>query len=1444
MNNRTDTTAMKLTTLANRIAQVVVATSAVVAYFGANAVTWPSTPLGATTNATPMTMIVMGKDHKLFYEAYNDASDVDGDGTLDIRFKPAINYYGLFDSSLCYNYASNLFSPGGTTDNLGRCTGTAQWSGRWLNYVTTTRIDALRKVLYGGHREVDTTSQTILRRAYIPQDAHSWGKEYHNLATDGYRIDEYTPFAQPTTSDHRHFFGSLTETNGINCATLNNCSDARQPLLRARTNVGNNHRIWEWASKERPVLHNSLSTGSFPSGTPAAQNYSVRVEVCTATFNAGCKQYPNGGSPIYKPVGLLHDYGENENMYFGLLTGSYNRPMSGGRMRKVVSSFGNEVNNQTGQFTVNARIVNTINNLRIRDFNNGRTDNSYRSGWVTTRAMNEGEFADWGNPIGEMLYEATRYFAGSSTPTVAFGGATTRDEEVGLSSVTWDDPYAEDSAASAASCARANFLTISDVNPSFDSDQLPGSYFGTFTGDLAGLNVETIGNTVTSIESNITGMRFIGQSDALYDTAPTPKNVTSLGRIRGLAPEEPTKQGSYYSASVAKYAKETDLRPAMDGKQSVDNYVVALSSPLPKIEVRTSSGRLVTIVPFAKSVSGSGISNAKGSFQPTNQIVDFYVERIVNSGAADADASVNSGRYYAEFQINFEDVEQGADHDMDAIAKYVIQENALGQVEVTVTPTYEAGGIGHSMGYIVSGSSADGIYLVAKDNSGTPGYFLNVRPGQAPGDCDQTPMPAGCGALPFANPATGSPAVPTYTFTPSNASAATLLKDPLWYAAKYGGYVDRNNNGILDQTSEWDQDGDGVPDTYFFVQNPLALKDSLKKAFDNIIDRAGSGGNVVANSTNTATDTFVFQGLFNSEKWSGDLVAYQVQEADPNRTENPEGGVASTPSWRAANLIPVPGSRRIYFGSMASGNLDGTEFQWNQLSTGEQALLDDSADILNYLRGVRDHELQNGGTLRDRNPTTVLGDIAHSSPFYLSDTNSVFIGANDGMLHAFDSVTGIEQFAYIPSSGLDRLGNLSDLAFDQSHEFFVDGDIAVSNRSQTAGRNYLVSALGRGGKGLFGLDVTDPANFDGDDVLWEYFPADDADLGFMLGRPVIAQLQNGTWAVIIGNGYNSTSQQAALYVFNLSTGALIRKLVTGVAGDNGLATPGLILDSTGRVTTAYAGDLKGNVWKFNLSSSAPAEWSIAHGGQPLFTATSSGGVVQPITAPITLTLKTQPEYADDPHVGRWFVHFGTGSDFQTSDPSNTELQSWYGLVDTGTPILRSELLQTPGLLLAGEVAGRPVRTFRAIDPEDMEARRGWVVDLTVNGVHEGERMVTASRFYSLANPTLIASSVIPVEDVCKPSGRGYLNAVNPFTGGRLASAFFDVDGDGDFTNDTLDGIFPGSIDVGVGKPGEAVLIGRYLVVGGSKGEVGDVVVNRGASPTILRGRISWREIVR
>lgn len=1377
----------------------------------------PPVPLGVTTAAKPMTLIVMEKDHKLFYEAYNDASDLDGDGVLDIHFKPNITYYGLFDPNLCYSYKNELFQPKSVANN-GKCGG--NWSGNWLNYVTTSRIDAIRKVLYGGYREVDSETQTILRRAYIPQDAHSWAKEYTGPDVDGYNISDYTPLSKPSQGK-RHFFANLTQTNGINCSNLDTCSNL-PPKLWVVTN--SSVRVWDWASNESPVLDDDPNIY----GGTSYGKYTVRVEVCTQNFHDGCKAYPNH---TYKPVGLLHEYGEDGSMLFGLLTGSYNKNMSGGVLRKVVSSFSEEVDENTGVFTKNNIIVRNMNNLRIRDYNNGTTGNAYRGGWVTTRPMNEGEFVDWGNPIGEMMYEGLRYFAGKKSATTAFATSGSYDADVGLTVATWDDPYDAGSAAKAPWCAKPSMIVVSDINPSFDSDQLPGSSFGSFSGDLTGLDVTALAGTITAAEPDVTGLHFIGQSGTIYDNAPTAKNVASLGTIRGLAPEEPTKQGSYYSAAVAYYGKTHDLNDNAINSQTLDSFFVALSSPLPKIEIRAGLGYLVTLVPFAKSVGGSSIDNKKGSFQPTDQIVDFYVDTIANSdpSGSDRDEKINGGRYYAKFRINYEDVEQGADHDMDAVVEYEISLQPDNTVKVKVSPIYQCGGIKQNMGYVISGTTKDGVYLVVQDEDVEISYYLNTPPNMDPGECDVENPPSACKKLPHivADPKnackTQSYQSSERIFTPGG-SAATLLKNPLWYAAKWGGFIDSNGDKEPDIAKEWDSDGDGVPDTYFPVQNPLKLKEALKRALDNIVERSASASNVSANSTSVTTDSMVYQAIFNTANWSGDLLAYPVTSS----------GVTAFPVWRASDHIPSPEKRNIFTRSDGGGK----EFQWTKLSHDDQLAIG-SQDVLNFLRGDRSKE---GGTFRTRG-SSVLGDIVHSSPLYVKDSNTVYVGANDGMLHAFDASTGTELFAYVPSQSIPKVKNLSDVRYGTAalpHAYFVDGEIAVSARSQTQGRNYLAATLGYGGKGLFGLDVTNPSSFGISNVLWEYSDATDLDLGYMIGRPIIAKMNDGSSAVIVGNGYGSTNGRAVLYIFDLTTGSLLKKIDTGAAGSNMLSSPGVFdSDGNGTIDYIYAGDLKGNVWKFDVSGTDRSSWGVALSGDPLFTAVDPGNVPQPITAPVTIVVD---DVAGDLNYGKRFIFFGTGSYFRSGDPSDMQIQSWYGLIDDNARISGRSALKERTVQMEGRVNGYPVRTFSEAVAGDMAGKKGWYIDLkTAGGVAQGERIVTESKYYKLAEPTLIASSIIPVVDPCVPGGTGYVNTINPFTGGSLKLPFFDLNRNADYSDDMLNNKVIGSVDVGVGMPGAPVVVGDELVVGGSSGETKSLKINPGSPPQ--RGRISWREII-
>ncbi|MFN6961562.1 MAG: pilus assembly protein, partial [Rhodocyclaceae bacterium] len=199
-----------------------------------------------------------------------------------------------------------------------------------------------------------------------------------------------------------------------------------------------------------------------------------------------------------------------------------------------------------------------------------------------------------------------------------------------------------------------------------------------------------------------------------------------------------------------------------------------------------------------------------------------------------------------------------------------------------------------------------------------------------------------------------------------------------------------------------------------------------------------------------------------------------------------------------------------------------------------------------------------------------------------------------------------------------------------------------------------------------------------------------------------------------------------------------------------------------------------------------------------------------------------------------FVFFGTGSYVFSNDPSDTRIQSWYGLIDEDQPISGRNELKLRSITEETTYAGFDIRKFSTASANDMAGKKGWVLDFTTK---PGERIVTASRLYPLADgePVLFASSIIPTSNPCSPGGDGYINALNPFTGGRVSQGIFDLDANGSFAEET--GI--GGFKPNVGMPGEPVFVGNRLVVGGSAGTIASMQINRQPA-----GRISWREIVR
>ncbi|UCH06161.1 MAG: hypothetical protein JSV55_08415, partial [Deltaproteobacteria bacterium] len=360
--------------------------------------------------------------------------------------------------------------------------------------------------------------------------------------------------------------------------------------------------------------------------------------------------------------------------------------------------------------------------------------------------------------------------------------------------------------------------------------------------------------------------------------------------------------------------------------------------------------------------------------------------------------------------------------------------------------------------------------------------------------------------------------------------------------------------------------------------NAEELADALLSIKQNIEARTGSAAPVSVNGVElyeeAGVDLYMFQSTYNSDGWTGDVKAYAV---------NPTTGeVSETPEWSAADWLDATllSNRKI-----ATYNPDtpsGIPFQYGSLTGTQQTQLNSDATIVDFLRGDRSLELQNGGTFRNR--FSRLGDIVHSSPVF--ENGVLYTGGNDGMLHAFRATDGSEIFAYIPNIVFENLANLADPSYYSNHMYYVDLSPAIQEGvelSPGSEKTLLVGGLGRGGKGYYALDITgidESTSFASDSavadqVLWEF--GGDTDLGYTYARPAIVNSQAG-WIVIVGNGYNSTSGNAVLIILNASDGTELTRIDTDVGSCNGLSTPVAIdVDYDDKVDYVYAGDLRGNL---------------------------------------------------------------------------------------------------------------------------------------------------------------------------------------------------------------------------------------------------------------------------
>ncbi|HFC53931.1 MAG TPA: hypothetical protein ENJ43_05815 [Gammaproteobacteria bacterium] len=658
-----------------------------------------------------------------------------------------------------------------------------------------------------------------------------------------------------------------------------------------------------------------------------------------------------------------------------------------------------------------------------------------------------------------------------------------------------------------------------------------------------------------------------------------------------------------------------------------------------------------------------------------------------------------------------------------------------------------------------------------------------------------------------------------------------------WLAGKYGGFEDLNDNGQPDLEDEWDRDRDGEPDNYILANQPAKLVAGLQRSFNDIYRRLASFASVAANSTELKNGTRIYQARFNSGNWLGDLVAYDIE---------PDGKVGNI-VWKASDQLPHPASRKIFSWNPAAPSINkGIKFRWRYLSAEQRAALNRSPNgttdgagkaRLAYLRGRHRGEQRYGGRFRDREHP--LGDIINSNPLFVGNQDfgyqlygpgsalagesgayaafrssilyrsrppMIYAGANDGMLHAFHAETGEELFAYVPNAVMGNLSALTSPSY--THRYYVDGSPWSSDVwLEGEWRTVLVGSLGAGGKAIFALDITEPTNFSSRDVLWEFT---DSELGFTIGQATIARMANGEWAAIFGNGYESSSQRAQLFIVNLADGSLIRRIDTGAGGNsspNGLASP-IPVDVNGDAVAdfIYAGDLLGNLWKFDVTDPSAVNWEIAFGSpatpEPLTTALDDSGIPQPITS--------KPEVGSHPK-GGLMVYFGTGKYFESGDDqvgSNPQTQRFYGIHDDGETADVTRDLRAQNILLEMDHSHSRVR-ITSSNPVDWTTQKGWYMDLIspANGP-QGERVINAP---ILRYGRVIFTTLIPDADPCKFGGRSWLMELDALTGARLKKSPFDLNHDDRF--DEGDYVNAGDLD-GDGEDDLVAVSGKQSLDGG------------------------------
>lgn len=523
----------------------------------------------------------------------------------------------------------------------------------------------------------------------------------------------------------------------------------------------------------------------------------------------------------------------------------------------------------------------------------------------------------------------------------------------------------------------------------------------------------------------------------------------------------------------------------------------------------------------------------------------------------------------------------------------------------------------------------------------------------------------------------------------------------------------------------------------------------------------------------------------------------------------------------------------------------------------------------------------------------------------------LYVGANDGMLHGFDASPqkdkgGMEKLAYVPLATYKNLKDYTNPSYE--HKYFVDGSPRVADVyfSDNTWHTLLVGTTAAGGHGIFALDVTSPDDFKnatsnpGKVLKWDIYEdhaPESSDLhddtvggnprygfknylGYTFSQAAIVRTNstgNGKWVAILGNGYDSEKGKAVLYILDAETGHIIRSILAedGLAyATNGLSSPLAVdIDRDLDADFVYAGDLHGNLWKFDLRSTSPSDWKVAYEGSPFFVACAAEGSTcssddrRPITAKPAIA---PSRYTDQGGKG-YMLYFGSGQYFRDTDVVRTnppKTYSFYGLWDydvnpdphddSNEGITNRKSLQVQKILKETLKGGFNLRitSDTAIDYKDAgdDRIRGWYMDLVLDGKTSAEERVVNQALVLDGRVAFV--TLAPDTNQCSVGGTSWLMEVDAYSGAKSDSKLpnWDIYGqgggpDGKIDNEDLvkddsnNDVAPTGKESNVGITKTPSVIGagnvEYKITSGSSG---NLEITRESKNVSSRDRWTWRQL--